>query len=71
MCSISPVEELTLRQARELLANWAAEHAALTARRDVVIRTALAAGVSKTEVHRVTGVARTTIDRVIAAGSSR
>lgn len=61
------MEELTLRQARELLAAWAADQAAVTRRRDEVVRLAVAAGVSKIEVHRLTGIARTTVDRIISA----
>jgi hypothetical protein len=58
--------ELTLRQARELLARWAADQAAVTARRDEVIRAAVDAGLSKSEAHRLTGIAQTTVDRIIA-----
>lgn len=66
-CSIDDVTELTVRQARELLARWASEQSAVTAKRDEVILAAVDAGLSKSEVHRLTGVARTTIDRVLAA----
>ena len=59
------VEELTLRQARELLSGWRTEQDAVTSRRDEVIRAAVAAGLSKSEIHRITGIARTTIDRII------
>jgi len=59
------MEELTLRQARELLTAWAADQAAVTRKRDDVVRVAVAAGVSKIEVHRLTGIARTTVDRII------
>lgn len=59
------MEELTLRQARELLAQWAADRSAVDARRDQVVRTAVASGVSKNEVHKITGIARTTVDRII------
>jgi hypothetical protein len=57
--------ELTVRQARELLAGWAAEQSAITAKREEVIRAALEAGLSKSEVYRITGIARSTIDRII------
>ena len=59
--------ELTVRQAREMLAAWAAEQDAVAARRDEVVRTAVDAGLSKAEVHRLTGIARTTIDRIVSA----
>jgi len=35
-------------------------------RRDDVIRAAYAAGYSKSELHRLTGLARTTINRILA-----
>lgn len=53
--------ELTLREARELLIEWAA----VDRSRDERIRVAVASGLSKSEVFRLTGVARTTIDRII------
>ena len=63
-CSIRSVKELTVRQAREMLAGWAAEQDAVGSRRDEVVRAAIDAGLSKSEVHRLTGMARTTIDRI-------
>ena len=60
--------ELTVRQARDMLAAWAAEQDAVAGRRDEVVRAAVAAGLSKSEVHRLTGIARTTIDRIVGAG---
>jgi hypothetical protein len=59
--------ELTVRQARELLTAWAAEQDAVASRRDEVVRAAMEAGVRKSEVSRLTGIARTTIDRIIGA----
>jgi hypothetical protein len=53
--------ELTVRQARELLI----EYAAALASRDDRVRTAYVSGVSKSEIFRLTGIARTTIDRII------
>ena len=58
---------MTVRQAREMLTTWAAEQGAVAARRDEVVRAAVDAGVSKSEVHRLTGIARTTIDRIVGA----
>jgi len=46
--------------ARRALMEWAANDR----RRDDVVRAALAAGVTKTEIHRLTGIARSTIDRI-------
>ena len=58
------VTELTVRRARQMLAGWAAEQDAVGSRRDEVVRAAVEAGLSKSEVHRLTGLARTTIDRI-------
>jgi hypothetical protein len=49
---------------RRALAEWAANDR----RRDDVVLAAIEAGVSKTEVHELTGIARTTIDRIAADG---
>jgi DNA invertase Pin-like site-specific DNA recombinase len=57
--------ELTVRQAREMLAAWVSERQSVTERRDDVVRIAFQAGLSKAEVHRLTGIARTTIDRIL------
>lgn len=62
--SLQRMTGLTVRQARELLAAWAADHALVMRRRDEVVRAAVGAGLSKSEIHRLTGIARTTIDRV-------
>jgi hypothetical protein len=51
------------REARDALADlrrWARA----TARRDLVVRNALIAGVSVREIHRVSGIARTTVMRI-------
>jgi DNA-binding IclR family transcriptional regulator len=42
-----------------------AYHDAVGSRRDEVVRAAVDAGLSKSEVHRLTGMARTTIDRIL------
>ena len=47
-------------QARERLAAWRAVHD----QRDELVRSALAAGLEKMEIHQITGIARTTIDRI-------
>ena len=69
--SIRSVTELTVRQARQMLAGWAAEQDAAGSRRDEVVRAAVDAGLSKSEVHRLTGLARTTIDRIAGARPAR
>jgi hypothetical protein len=61
---------LQKRQAREMLTSWAAEQDAVSGRRDQVVRAAVAAGLSKSEVHQLTGIARTTIDRIVSAVAS-
>ena len=66
-CSTRSVTELTVRQARQMLTAWAAEQDAVDRRRDEVVRAAIDAGLSKSEVHRLTGMARTTIDRIAGA----
>ena len=38
--------------------------------RDELIRDAHQAGITKTEIHRITGIARTTIDRITSDGAS-
>ena len=47
-----------------MLTGWAAGQDAAGSRRDQVVRAAVDAGLSKSEVHRLTGMARTTIDRI-------
>ena len=59
--------ELTARRARQMLAAWAGEQDAAGSRRDGVVRAAIGAGLRKGEVHRLTGIARTTIDRIAGA----
>jgi hypothetical protein len=65
-CSVRSMTELTVRQAREMLTAWAAEQGEVASRRDEVVRAAVAAGLSKSEVYRLTGIARTTIDRIVS-----
>ena len=55
--------DLTKRQAEELLI----EYAAVMRSRDDRVRAAVAAGVSKSDVSRLAGIARTTIDRIVAS----
>jgi len=62
--SARSVPGLTVRQARELLAGWAAEQDAAGSRRGEAVQAAIDAGLGKSEVHRLTGMARTTIDRI-------
>ena len=55
-------QDLTYTEAVHLLAKWA-EWAAL---RDQLVRDAYAARVTKTEIHKLTGLARTTVDAILA-----
>jgi hypothetical protein len=64
-CSVRCMKDLTVRQARELLIAWAADRDAVASRRDDVVRAVVAAGLSKSEVHRLTGIARSTLDRIV------
>ena len=57
---------MTEMEAREALANWATQHK----QRDTIIRGAVAAGVTKYQVHQITGLARTTIDSILANGGA-
>ena len=66
-CSVRSVTGLTVRKARQMLTAWAAEQDAVNGRRDEVVRAAIDAGLSKSEVQRLTGMARTTIDRIAGA----
>ena len=59
--------EWSREQAEQELAAWAAANEY----RDEVIKAAYRAGVTKARIHTVTGVARTTIDRVLQDPASR
>ena len=50
-----------------MLAGWATGQDAAGSRRDGVVRAAVGAGLGKSEVHRLTGMARTTIGRIAGA----
>jgi hypothetical protein len=53
-------------QLEQSLSGLAANARALTAQRDLLIRRALALGITKHRIYVLTGIARTTIDRIIA-----
>lgn len=57
-----PPDRAEVIRAEKALRSWANVHA----KRDEVIRAALAAGVSTHRIQRITGVARTTIARIQA-----
>jgi hypothetical protein len=71
MCNVlSMPDDLTLRQARELLSTWAVDAAAVLARRDPAIRAAIAAGVSQSEAHRLSGLSRNTIHGILTGDAA-
>jgi hypothetical protein len=57
---------LTAERAERMLTEWAASFSA----RDTVVLAAHGAGVSKHRIHVLTGIARTTIDRIITHRSA-
>lgn len=57
---ISPEQLVWLQK----LAEWSA----VNQQRDAIIRSAYAAGVPKNQIYVMTGVARSTIDRILAGG---
>jgi hypothetical protein len=61
--------EPTVREARQMLTQWAAKQAAVSRERDIVIPIAVRSGLSKMEVHRLTGLSRPTIDRIIESAA--
>jgi len=46
------------------LTQWAASRSQVDAARDPLVRKAVEVGISKHHVHVITGIARTTIDRI-------
>ena len=49
-------------EAEQMLSEWAS----ITRDRNARVRAAVAAGLSKHRVHRITGIGRSTIDRILA-----
>jgi hypothetical protein len=52
-------------KAEQMLSEWVT----VTRDRDARVRAAVAAGLSKHRVHRLTGIGRSTIDRILAAAA--
>jgi transposase len=52
-------------EAEQMLSEWVT----VTRDRDTRVRAAVAAGLSKHRVHRLTGIGRSTIDRILAAAA--
>lgn len=57
------MRDMRAEEAEELLIEWVT----VTRDRDNRVRTAVASGVTKHRVHRLTGIGRSTIDRILAA----
>ncbi|GIH69408.1 hypothetical protein [Sphaerimonospora thailandensis] len=55
------MQTITRDEAAALLKDWAST----VARRDILVRAAYGAGVGKSRIHAITGIARTTIDRIL------
>lgn len=62
---ITPSPDADPNDCREALAAWREESRKLTAERDALVRSALDVGLSKEEVHQLSGLGRTTIDRIV------
>ena len=55
--------DMTREEAEQMLSEWVI----VTRDRDSRVRAAVAAGVSKHRVHQLTGISRSTIDRILIA----
>jgi hypothetical protein len=58
---------LSPEEAEQMLSEWVM----VTRNRDTRTRAAVAAGLSNHRVHRLTGIGRSTIDRILAAAARR
>ena len=54
---------MTTEEAAQMLSEWVI----VTRDRDARVRAAVAAGITKHRVHQLTGIGRSTIDRILAA----
>jgi hypothetical protein len=61
------MRDMTPEEAEQLLIEWVT----VTRDRDNRVRRAVAAGVSKYRVNQLTGIGRSTIDRILAAPAPR
>ena len=59
--SLLHMEILTIHQARQQLISWESWYS----NRDFLVRQAFASGVPKAEIFRLTGISRSTIDRIL------
>jgi hypothetical protein len=58
------MRDMTPEEAEQMLSEWVI----VTRDRDMRVRAAVAAGVSKYRINQITGIGRSTIDRILAAG---
>lgn len=56
---------MTREEAEQLLSEWVL----VTRERDNRVRAAVTAGITKHRVHQITGIGRSTIDRILAAAA--
>jgi len=61
-CATCSVRDMTPGEAERMLSDWVM----ITRDRDSRVRAAIAAGVSKHRVHQLTGIGRSTIDRILS-----
>jgi hypothetical protein len=54
---------MTTEEAEQMLSEWVI----VTRDRDARVRAAVAAGITKHRVHQLTGIGRSTIDRILAS----
>lgn len=62
---------MTADEIRDALRSWGRRRQSLERDRDPLVNKALAAGVSREEVHVLTGLGRTTIDRIAAKNAAK
>jgi hypothetical protein len=60
--------QVTVRQAGEMLASWAADRRAVDGRREGVVRAAAGAGLITSGIGRLAGIARSTLGRIPGSG---
>lgn len=63
---LAGLEDMTYAQARDLLTEWGEQQRRLDGARDLYVRASASAGLSRAEIRRLTGLARTTIDRILS-----
>lgn len=59
------MEELTVREATELLEDWASNRDEVDEQRNRRVRLAYASGVGRSRIAQLTGLARSTVERIL------